>query len=45
MISALTERAFKLMQIAPVAGDLVEFGVYKGGGNKCYFQVCAQISG
>jgi len=32
MIPALTERAFKLMQLAPVSGCLVEFGVYKGGG-------------
>jgi len=38
MISALTERAFKLMQIAPVAGDLVEFGVYKGGGISAIFR-------
>lgn len=31
MIVSLFDRAFKLMQRAPISGSFVEFGVYKGG--------------
>jgi len=45
MIPSLNGRAFKLMQVAPVSGCLVEFGVYKGAGIIAFSRLARQFLG